>query len=487
MMTRLITSSVDKYTENEEHRDNAPTEIRLLDGRVMSLAAENKIIRDIDNYTNYHVKLKWLVLSSPLHNSLFKVLRNLFSTHSLSFATSSTQAFMYWDRLNTLKDEISLNDINSLFQLNRTYIRFILPNLRRITQANLPGISEDVEAWLEGDTKFEETGNGKYFTLIANDPEKGALTDQELHNLHSTLNKAHDSGLINMHDFTLAWTFIATGLRPFQIARMKLSEVLINQGPEGNEVTLKVNLAKGEKTSNTEYWLRRAPTVLAECLTNYLVSYGLEQDDYLFASYEDNRNLGNKIKDIFQGLDTWSDRLEGPIPISAYRFRYTLATRALRQGASDYEVARLLTHRSTSCIQYYRASMPELQRPIRKAIGSEIEYFAKAFQGKLIRGLEEATYPDESEQLILDFMNLAGQTLGACGTHESCHLNAPIACLSCHRFEPLEDAPWEDLLRRLEDDQATEHEERIRMLNMNAMSSIIEIMAERDKRRASRK
>ncbi|MFP7891848.1 hypothetical protein, partial [Pseudomonas aeruginosa] len=38
----------------------------------------------------------------------------------------------------------------------------------------------------------------------------------------------------------------------------------------------------------------------------------------------------------------------------------------------------------------------------------------------------------------------------------TCHQNAPIACLYCHHFEPLIDAPWETLMASLKADQNME-------------------------------
>ena len=192
--------------------------------------------------------------------------------------------------------------------------------------------------------------------------------------------------------------------------------------------------------------------------------------------------LSRRAKSIAEKLNTWSDRLGSNIPLTPYRLRYTLATRALAQGASDHEVARLLTHRSTSCISYYRSSMPELLDPIESALGKEMAYFARAFQGRLISDLSEATRKDDGEAEIMDFVHLTHpDSLGACGTHALCYQNAPIACLSCPRFEPYKDAPWEDLLGSLKDDAARESDNRIKLINLNAMSAINEIILERDR------
>lgn len=182
----------------------------------------------------------------------------------------------------------------------------------------------------------------------------------------------------------------------------------------------------------------------------------------------------NKIVKIFNILDTYSSRLETRIPVAAYRFRYTLATRAIMQGASDLEVARLLTHRSTSCIQFYRASLPDLQKPIQIALDEEMSFLAQAFKGKFISTLQEASLKNSA---IYDFFHLHGKTIGSCGTQAKCRQNAPIACLTCPYFEPLTSAPWEELLNHLLADQASESELRIKEINQPAIDAIKEIIS----------
>lgn len=457
-------------------------ELALLDGRILHIQSNLTQIHTND-FGDFHINYSWLNCKSNPAESLFKALSDLLSTHSLPYAYSVNKACIQW--ASTLGDELpkqlEIKHVEALASIPSSYRNFVMPALRRINEQKLPGLSEDLKAFLEHDYTWEEKGNGAYFTLITNDPERGALTDQELHNLHSALNTAFANGAVSQTQFTLAWMCIGTGLRPIQIARLLVSDIQLIEGPDGMEVNLRIPLAKGEKTSKTEYWNRRAPTVLADCLKHFLKQPEIitrAPSDQLFGLT--NNAITHEVRKMFAGLKTWSDRLERPIPITPYRFRYTLATRSLRQGASDHEVARLLTHRSIHCIQYYRASMPELQQPIQDKIGEEMDYFARAFQGRLLRNISEASYPDEPEKRILDFMNLAGQTIGACGTRAECHQNAPIACLTCPRFEPLRDAPWETLLTILEQDRARESEDRIRSIQQHAMSAIKSIMNLRD-------
>lgn len=446
----------------------------------ITLGADTSI--KIPNVNSETFFIAWILSAAKeLQLPIFEALTDLLTTHSESYAITVSRAAMMALKNCTLfaSCPVSLKDISNFLDSDvpKSYQPFIRPLLGRLLKSNPELLDDQATSFIRGDIKWEEKKN-TYFSLMTNCPESGALTDQELHNLHSELNRCYSDNKISQYDFTLLWMFIGTGLRPIQVARMLRSDVVIHAGPEGREVILQVPLAKGEGL-NEDKWLRRAPTVLSEALIGYLEATQGHSDNTLFS--ETTSLITSRFRTATQKLNTWSERLGTKIPMSPYRLRYTLATRALAQGASDWEVARLLTHRSTSCIQFYRASMPELLNPIAKAIGKEMAYFARAFQGRLISSLSEATRKDEGEAEIIDFIHLTrGATIGACGTTAKCYMNAPIACLSCARFEPYKDAPWEELLEKLRADAEKELEERIKLINFNAMSAIVEIMALRD-------
>lgn len=277
-------------------------------------------------------------------------------------------------------------------------------------------------------------------------------------------------GRISKQDWTLLAFFIAMGPRPVQVARMRKSDVIVTGGPEGKEVTVQIPLAKAEGQVTKARWKFRAPTLLAEALLAYLELPDIKarsDDDPLFEAT--SAEISARFRSALNGVDTYSRRLGGPIPLVPYRFRYTVGTRAIEHGATDHQVARLLTHRTTHCIAYYRASLPSLQRPIREAIADEMDFFAGAFQGRAIRSLGEATRAGDPTAAIRDFANLVGRPLGACGTRARCHQDAPRACLTCPKFEPLLEAPWEQLLQALQEDLGTESEPRIREITKEQM------------------
>jgi integrase len=471
--------------QNEVSAGSRTDKVILLDGRIIETQMGQALsITDRDGKTVL-VRLDNLATGNALHESIFAALKKTLSTHSVSYNSTVSYAINHWLETPGMshKDQADIPELNFLHQIPLSYRAFAIPLLRRISSLDMPGLSEQVRDFLEHPFKWEEQGTGAYFGLITNDPERGALTEQEIHNINQQLNKAYSENVITQAEYTLCWFFIGTGVRPVQALRMNKDDVIIHSR-QGLEVTLRVPLAKGEMSSTQEVWNRRAPTVLAESLINYLDLYPpakiAQGRDSLFGELSTS-SIGNKLTSVMRRLDTYSDRLGTKIPITPYRFRYTLATRALAQGASDYEVARLLTHRSTSCIHYYRASMPELQKPVRDALGKEMGYFARAFQGKAISGLNEATRADDPDAVITDFLRLMGKAVGACGTRAECHQNAPVACLAgCAHFEPLLSAPWETLMVSLVADQEMETEPRIRQINHNAMSAIQQIIALRD-------
>jgi integrase len=385
-----------------------------------------------------------------------------------------------------LNRQITLQDIQRWTSKTRLsywpFLKFYLYQLSRIYSQAF--IDDEVQSFLDSPEQFEEAAKGAYFALLTNDPDRGALTEQELKNIQTALNQAYSSGGISFFDYAFTWTLIATGVRPVQLARMTFGDVIIQDGPAGRrrEVMLMVPLAKGTKASSIEKWARRAPSVLADVLIRYVGSVtGAEQSDPLF--FMTGNIIAQELNKICYKLNTHSTRTGKPIHITPYRFRYTLGTRAIAQGASDAQVARLLTHRTTSSVSSYRASMAMLQAPIEDAIGEEMDFFADIFAGRIINDFDEATHSNDYQKLIRDFQRLTGQKIGACGSSATCYLDAPIACLTCFLFEPFADAPWEALQQRLQEDVDQEKEDRIKQIGRDAISGIQLIISARDARR----
>jgi integrase len=458
--------------------------IKLLDGRFVEIdfVSKNMIPSDMKNH---QFDFTWVIQGENCHSTAKNILRGMFSTHSLPYVENCTRFFsaVLIDAFKMGGKPVELLRLADFSDWPKRYGISSWPFARAILSkwidADLPGLDPELIAFLHGPEAFEERDDGWYFALVANDPERGAFTEQELKSVRDGVNRAFEEGAIDLFEWALVWFLIATGVRPVQIARMRLKDVIITTGPEVREITLCIPLAKGEQQIGGARWKRKSPSVLTDVLLRYLAPLAnADPETPLFVMQSCEVTI--RITSIFKRVRTWSNRTGGQIPIFPYRFRYTLGTRAMALGATDHEVARLLTHRSTRCVQYYRAALPTLQRPIAEAIGPEMAFIASVFQGRPIDSLEAATRKGQPGSVIRDFAYLIGQTLGACGTSAKCHQYAPRACLTCHKFEPLRNAPWEQLLQVLLDDLESETEDRIRLITQEQVDAVRAIIFERD-------
>ena len=462
-------------------QNKARRSVVLLDGRACEIKLSQKF--KLSDYQGDHLfDFTWLEPNMLWGKLLLTALLRLLSTHSLRYACLSCyySKRLFEEHGFDQNSPLTLEQISQFPQLLPiNYWQVIQPLLKKIAELDTEGAIEgDLAAFLEQPQKWETKGKGAYFALCVNDPENGAFTEQELLSIHNGVNKAFEEGKISLHNYTLIWMLIGTGVRPVQLAKMTVSDVKVYDGPEGKEITLYVPLAKGQKAVVTEKWQRRCPSVVAEVLLAYLNSTSRSSDMALFA--DQSVKITNILRSAFEKIETFSERTEGPIHVTSYRFRYTLGTRAIAQGASDFEVARLLTHRTTWCVQYYRASLPDLQKPIQDALADDMSIFVDAFRGRLIAGPEQASRKEEPEAIIRDFMNLDGSSIGACGTNAECHQHAPVACLTCPKFEPFESAPWESLLNSLQSERSSEADERIKAIFQPAIGAVNEIINLRD-------
>lgn len=455
---------------------NLKRQIRLLDGRIKNISIDKPFaIKDDSNTLSWD--LGWLITRNVWSDLLLENLLDLLRTHSIGYAYSVAfnSKALFNRPLFLEKHQLDLESIARAPELiTMTYWPFLQPLLKRMAIQDEDGaLSDDLKSFLKQPTKWETKVRGAYFALVANDPIHGAFTEQELFSIQEGVNLSYEKHRISLAEYALVWFLIGTGVRPVQIARMNAEDVKIYDGPEGKEVTLYIPLAKGEGSPNLDKWRRRCPTILAEILIKYIEHYRLKNQQTLFK--DQSRKIRNELRKTFRKVTTYSKRTDTSIHIFPYRFRYTLGTRAIALGASDQEVARLLTHRRTYCVKAYRAAMPQLQNPIKEALSSEMRLIASVFQGKLINGLDDATRKGQVEAIIRDFIHLNGEAIGACGTEADCSQHAPRACLMCRKFEPFRDAPWDELLAELKSDMDEEQEDKIKLITLPFIEAVKDI------------
>jgi hypothetical protein len=131
---------------------------------------------------------------------------------------------------------------------------------------------------------------------------------------------------------------------------------------------------------------------------------------------------------------------------SATRFRYTRATRAYADGASELVIADLLDHSDTQNVTVYSKSEPAIIERIDKAMALRLAPIAQAFAGLAVA--DSATFQtDEHNYIISDVYHKT--KVGHCGNHGFCNALAPIACYTCRSFCPWIDGPHDEILDSL--------------------------------------
>lgn len=463
--------------------------VRLQDGQMVALRPGEKIrIPSVHGSQPFAFELDFLAEDTPLARVSLSIFATTLETYSNDYNLLISRAVRdaFLNQVFSLHNTITLADLekwpDTTYPSYWPFLKFYLYQLSEVLTRNF--VDEEVRAFLENPEGFEEDGRGAYFTLLTNDPDRGALTEQELKSVQQALNQAYLAHEITFFEYTFTWLLVATGIRPIQMAWMTFKDVLIDDGPagKGREVNLRIPIAKGTRATKPVYIMRRAPSVLADVLIRFIGSKKqVNPDEPLFFGVA--RDVNVCLSKIFKKMRTYSERTNGPIHITPYRFRYTLGTRAIAQGATDAQVARLLTHTTTNSIKHYRAAMAMHQSAIQDAIGEDMDFFAGVFNGRIINDFDEATHSHDYNKLIRDFERLTGKVIGACGSSVECHQDAPRACLTCWMFEPFLEGPWNLLKVEIQRDIDHETEARIKQIGIDQLNGLRRIQAACDAKR----
>jgi hypothetical protein len=143
--------------------------------------------------------------------------------------------------------------------------------------------------------------------------------------------------------------------------------------------------------------------------------------------------------------DVRSERTGKLLHIEAYRFRYTVGTRAAREGFGALVIAALLDHSGAHCARIYTANVPEFADKIDAAVGHQLLRYAKAFQGTVVKREADAELGYDPASRL----RFQGEDIATCGQMGKCGANVPVPCYTCPRFQPWADAPHHKILQKL--------------------------------------
>ena len=127
--------------------------------------------------------------------------------------------------------------------------------------------------------------------------------------------------------------------------------------------------------------------------------------------------------------------------ITPQRFRYTLGSRAAREGYGVMVIAELLDHSDVQNASVYTRDHPNARKWLDKAVGRQLAPLAHAFAGTVVDTELDARHGHDPTMRV----GTRDQKVGTCGSRGWCGAQA-TACYTCMHFQPWVDAPHDDVL-----------------------------------------
>uniref|UniRef100_A5WEI3 Phage integrase family protein n=1 Tax=Psychrobacter sp. (strain PRwf-1) TaxID=349106 RepID=A5WEI3_PSYWF len=384
--------------------------------------------------------------------------------------------------LSGLSSKHFINFYSSLPSTKKSIFGQISPFFKKWLEFGYEGIDNNaLEAFNE--VRIKGTIKGKAVRTLC--PYEGPLSDLEYEGFYNGLNREFEKGSISLEEMVLVSLLLATGRRVTQIAHLKVKDYIGTTTVDGNEFHLlripKIKQRALWRDGFSDYALSPELGGLVEAqidsMKSKLESLGaLNQIDFemlpilpywkkidelvannAFTELNELLNsdrlhlssfmVGSRLKKTASKVGLISERTGELINIFATRFRRTLASRAAREGYGVLIIARLLDHTDTQNALVYTENSPEHLKNIDKAMALQLAPIAQAFSGTLVKQEKDAKRGDDISSRIRN--RETDEAVGTCGTHSFCAALSPIACYTCHHFQPWLDGPHEAVLNNL--------------------------------------
>ncbi|MGY3945253.1 site-specific integrase [Aeromonas tecta] len=369
-----------------------------------------------------------------------------------------------------------------------------------IRQADFWGFNIIDKNTLELINKWRFKGRDKGLPVASFDPIDGPFSDLEHEAIIAGLDHAYAEGRVTDEEYSIVQLFSASGRRPIQIASLKIKDIKTDVSPLG-EIYYYLNIPRAKQRgfgfrssfrraafieSIGQVLMKHKQNVIAdaECLVGHILSdeerlelplfpmgFGntrrieeLLSYQYPYFEYKhlpnicdvDDADLLSILKktDMFHcassylnavlkftidKLDITSERTGQKLHANAYRFRYTLGTRAAKEHCGLITVATLLDHSDTQHADVYIKNIPEFAQKISDIMSPQLVKYANAFTGKVVE--DEAEAQSQSPDATRIPCREVSGDIGSCGTNSPCFDNAPVACYICPKFRPWRHAP----------------------------------------------
>lgn len=155
----------------------------------------------------------------------------------------------------------------------------------------------------------------------------------------------------------------------------------------------------------------------------------------------------------------FSPRTGQVMVVTATRMRHSRARQLARQGMPKHILSHWLGHTSERSLDAYYNDPAEHARQLDEAMAPVLTPLAMAFAGTLIDSEDHATRANDPTSKLEFARTGELKSVGRCGKHSFCATTSvPIPCYRCKYFEPLVDAPHQEVLEALVQRQAAEEQ-----------------------------
>ncbi|TPG55489.1 hypothetical protein EAH89_14660 [Roseomonas nepalensis] len=322
-------------------------------------------------------------------------------------------------------------------------------------------------------------GNAKGAAVLSLDPDGGPLNDIETTALLNALRASRDDGRISLQQQVAIWLCTALGGNNQQYVLMRADDLLELEEPDSDGAFYQIRVARIKKRHarerhefKTRKLTREIGSLVQELISQNRASLGagvpagvampVFMRPYLrearlggafheYALSMSTDEFGSLVRTSVAQLGVVSPRTGKALQATCRRFRYTFATRLVREGASQREVAETLDHTDLQNVQCYFDLKSDIVEKLDEAMALTLGPISQAFLGHLVRTEALAVRGGEAGARIYrhDREAPALDPIGTCGSFSFCGLNAPVACYTCNKFQPWLDAPHQELLRDL--------------------------------------
>jgi len=359
--------------------------------------------------------------------------------------------------------------------------------------------------------------------VLSDDPEKSWLTNMEYDALLQHVWENYDRGITGTQTTLLRLLSMQYARRPVQFAQLKIGDFIEGSSNEGSvsgrrihfpgakdskaednfrdskeeihpvadhlwdlfqiqkheikesfELTLEVTINEPELKKLPVFTSKAQLEMAVDELTNhYGVNWRENLDSRLFhlnsatlSKYLSwRRNVSRDAcpqeqRGKMRPTTPLSHRTGRPIVASHNRMRHTRARQLARLGMPKHFLSFWLGHTDEESLDSYYNDPAEEARKISEAMNGALVPLAMSFTGKLLDDESQASRANDPESKLEFAKDGKLKNVGSCGKHSFCStMTVPIPCYRCKHFEPLVDAPHDEvldaLLKRQADENAT--------------------------------